>query len=303
MSPHQVVIKIPATTANLGPGFDCLAMALDLWNQFVFTPRDSGYQLHVEGEGAGVISSNPENLAITAFELFFKRFEIPKIPGLQILSSNQVPISSGLGSSATAILAGLLAARSISERIVSDAEILRLACEIEGHPDNVSAALSGGLTVSILDQGEPIVRRFELPRVQAVIILPAVQLPTRQARSVLPAQVPFVDAVFNLGRAALVVEALRSGDLDLLGRCMQDHLHQPYRLGLIPGAQAALEAARSAGAAAAVLSGAGPSLIAFFHGDPEPVSRAMQHALAQHGVSSRKWFLFSTNQGAQIETS
>jgi homoserine kinase len=301
MSLEKVTVQIPATTANLGPGFDCLAMALDLWNQAVFTLQESGFRVDVEGEGAGQIQSDCENLMVRAFNRFYQRFEIPAPPGLYIQCINHVPLSSGLGSSATASLAGLLAAQAFSGYPTSKDELLHMACELEGHPDNAAAALLGGLAIAIWKQDLLITRRIELPNICTVVVLPAIKLSTKLARAALPLQVSLKDAVYNLGRTALVVEALRDGDLNLLGQCMEDRLHQPYRLELIPGAKAALEAARFAGAHAAVISGAGPSLIAFPSGDPEPIARAMQAELARYGIPAREFILRSTNRGALVE--
>lgn len=298
MSLKQVTVQVPATTANLGPGFDCLALALDLWNQAVFTLRDTGYEVEIEGEGAGSIATDRHNLMVESFLHYYKRTGLHAPAGLHIRCTNRVPLGSGLGSSAAACLGGLLAAQALSGHFAGQDEILRMACELEGHPDNAAAALLGGLTIAAWDNEILITRRVDLPAILAVVILPAIKLPTKLARAALPAQVQYRDAVFNLGRTALVVEALRTGDMQLLSQCMDDRLHQPYRLKLIPGGEEALKAARSAGAHAAVISGAGPSLIAFPSGDPEPVAAAMQTELERTGVTTRKYILSTTNRGA-----
>jgi len=300
MKRHKVTVRIPATSANLGPGFDCLALALDLWNRAVFTLKNSDFRVEIQGEGAGQIASNRQNLMVRAFLHFYKRFKIAAPAGLHIQCVNQVPLGSGLGSSATATLGGLLAAQALSGYPASQHEILKLACELEGHPDNAAAALLGGLAIVAWDKDVVITRRIELSKVCAVVVLPGLKLSTRTARAALPEEVPLKDAVYNLGRTALVVEALRNGDMDLLSQCMDDRLHQPYRLEMIPGGKAALDAARTAGAAAAVISGAGPSLIAFPTGDPERVAEAMQSELSRCGLPARRFILNTTNQGASV---
>ena len=176
-----------------------------------------------------------------------------------------------------------------------------MAIQLEGHPDNAAAALYGGLVV-IVDQEECgwLVRRFDLPAFQAALILPEIELPTQKARAALPKQVALNDAVYNIGRTGLVIEALRTGDMQLLTEVMDDRLHQPYRLPLIPGGAEAIAAAKRMGAAAAI-SGAGPSVIAFTRGDPVSAGKAMLAEFRQAGVQSRMFLLQTTNRGAQLE--
>ena len=178
-------------------------------------------------------------------------------------------------------------------------QLLEMAIEIEGHPDNAAAAVHGGLVVvsGANDQGW-LVRRFDLPALSAALVLPNFDFPTHAARAALPKLVPFGDAIFNMGRAVLVTEALRTGDLDLLGKAMEDRLHQPYRLPLIPQAAAVMAAARKAGAKAIAISGAGPSVIAFTPGDLALVGAAMAGEYQAVGIAARTYNLFTTNCGA-----
>jgi homoserine kinase len=261
--------------------------------------------LSIEGEGAGRLPEDGSNPVIQAARWLFERSG-QHLPGLQVHCTNHIPLGSGLGSSAAAVLLGLLGAGALLDLHFSQTDLLKMAVTFEGHPDNAAGALYGGLIVVVKDQmdGLPdgwIVRRFELPRLQAVLVLPDFDFPTQAARAALPAQVGLREAVFNLGRTALVVEALRTGDLGLLGQVMDDRLHQPFRLPLIPGAAQALQAACQAGAAAAVISGAGPSLIAFSKDDPAPAGAAMAQAFAASGLNSRTFLLQTTNQCAQAE--
>jgi homoserine kinase len=294
-----VRVRVPASTANLGPGFDCLGLTLDLWNEAAFIPTGEGIEVSIEGEGKNRLPVDRTNLVAYAFRLYYRHHQIPLPPGLRIACRNNIPSGSGMGSSASGALLGLLGACALSGQPASAEELLVLAAAIEGHADNAAAALYGGLTVTIATGSSWLVRRFDVPRIQALLVLPDFHLPTQAAREALPKQVSLADAVFNLGRTALVVEAFTSGDLDLLCHCMEDHLHQPYRLKLVPGGDEAMAAARAAGAAVA-LSGAGPSLIAFCGGDSTPVGQAMQNAFERAGVRARVFQLQTTSACAQI---
>ena len=254
----KIHVKVPATTANLGPGFDALGLALDLWNEADFvTTDDKQITLTISGEGEGKLPTDANNPIV---EAALQIFDLAKQPcsGMRIHCINRVPLSSGLGSSSTAMLTGLLGANALLGNPFNEEEILKLAIENEGHPDNVAPAMLGGLVASIVYEGRVI--SLKLPTranrspMHVTIVLPDFDFPTRQARAILPKQVDRKDAIYNISRAVLVTEALRTGDLDLLGKAMTDALHQPYRLPLIPGAQAAMNAARNAGAAAVALS-------------------------------------------------
>ena len=231
---------------------------------------------------------------------FYEAFGQPAPRGLRLHCANRIPLGGGLGSSAAAILTGLLGANALLGSPAGQSELLSLAVAAEGHPDNVAAALTGGLVLSAVAADAPLVRRVEVPALQVAVATPDFDLPTRAARAALPRQVPLEDAVFNLTRTAFVVEALRSGDLDLLGQVMADRLHQPYRFKLIPGAEAAARAARESGAVAVALSGAGPSLIAFAPRDPQAVAAAMAAAFRSAGLKARGMVLGISDQGASV---
>ena len=301
---HRLRVRVPATTANLGPGFDALGMALDLWNEAEFTRRADGrIVVTVTGEGAGTLPTDAHNLVAASALRIFELAGEPPI-GLQINCYNNIPLASGMGSSGAAVLSGMLAANALlDERFDQDA-LLKIAIQAEGHPDNVAPAMLGGLVLCMADGERVSVHRLA-PNVGRkpifiTLALPECDFPTQAARAVLPAQVTRQDAVFNISRAVLVAEALRSGDMGLLGSAMEDRLHQPYRLPLIPGAQAALEAAKIAGAAAVALSGAGSSLAAFSaHRDPA-IGEAMLRAYAKVGIAARVFELRSSDAGAEI---
>jgi homoserine kinase len=288
----EITVRVPATTANLGPGFDCLGLALDLWNSAIFRVTAGESRVDAQGEGADQLPRGHSNLILQAASLLFEHCG-KATPGLHLRCINQIPLGSGLGSSAAAVLLGLMGAN----------DLLDLAVRLEGHPDNAAAALYGGVVTVIRSPADRwLVRRFDLPDWQAAYVLPEIDFPTHLARAALPGQVMLADAVFNIGRAALVLEALRTSDPVLLGAVMEDRLHQPYRLPLIPGAAAALAAACRSGGAAA-LSGAGPSVIAFLMTDPGEACRAMTAAFAQAGITARALALQTTNRGAEVSFS
>jgi homoserine kinase len=290
----MIKIRVPATSANLGPGFDCLGMAVDLWNEVAFE-KGSQLKFRASGEGSEKLNKGNRNLLTKAY---MRLFEIcgRKMPGVHIAARNEIPMSSGLGSSAAAIVAGLFGANEMLERPLGTDDLLKLATEMEGHPDNVAPALLGGLVVSVMKPDEIISRRYEVPPLSVVIVTPNVEWLTKTARAVLPKSVSRADAIHNIGRTVLVVEALRTGDLDLLQRVMEDRIHQPYRLRHINGGAAAYKCARQFGAAA--LSGAGPSIITFMQ--PEKAEEARKNIRAvfeERGVNTKSFLISPGMQG------
>ena len=255
----MIKIRVPATSANLGPGFDCLGLALDIWNDVSFVESDS-IRYQVTGEGAEKLNHRPKNLLTDSFRRVFEICGTP-LKGVTIEAHNKILHSSGLGSSAAAIVAGIYGANELLGKPLDIHALVKLATQIEGHPDNVAPALLGGLVVSAMTESEVITRRYDVPLLSAVIVKPDVHWQTHTARTVLPKTVSRADAIFNIGRTALVIDALRNGDLNLLQKVMDDRIHQLYRLKHIPTGIAAYETARQFGAAA--LSGAGPSIICF----------------------------------------
>ena len=298
---RRVRVRVPATSANLGPGFDCLGLALDLWNEAEFTLEGEGLRLRCDGEGRD-IPTDERNLIVQGMRFFCDTRGLPFPHGVKIDCHNHIPVSSGLGSSAAAVIMGLLGAAALLDVPLETGDALALGARMEGHADNASAALLGGLVMVAAGKGGAwLARRIQIPERQVAVVLPEVTLPTHAARAALPTEIAMQDVTYNLGRAILVVEALRTGDLDLLSQAMDDRLHLPYRLPLIPGAECALDAARQAGASAVTLSGAGPSLIAFTAGDPSRAAEAMSEAFKQAGVPSRTFLLKTSPAGASIE--
>ena len=292
-------VLVPATTANLGPGFDCLGMALALYQEIELTEIPHGLEIVIDGEGAAELSHDAGNLILRSAQRVFDRVGyVP--PGLCLRSINRIPMMGGLGSSSAAIVGGLVAANQLTNNQLTSSQLLDLAIEIEGHPDNVAPALLGGLVIVAADDNGPIVDRVDVPDLTVVVINPDLRVATKTARRILPTQIPRADAIFNAGRVALVTLALSRGDLDLLGRAMDDRLHQPLRKFLIIGYDMVLAAAKAAGAAAIAISGSGPSLIAFAHDRHAEIAAAMTAAFAANQIESRTWVLKVDRTGARI---
>lgn len=263
-----VHVRVPATSANLGPGFDALGLALGLQDDVVARIADSGLFIDVAGEGAD-IARDESHLVVRAMRAAFERIG-GQPHGLELSCANRIPHSRGLGSSAAAIVAGLLLARALvlgGEEHLPDGELLALAAELEGHPDNVAACLMGGLTIAWTEGSARAVRLDCDPRVRPVVFIPPFTASTAHARGLLPEAVPHGDAAFTAGRAALLIAALTEHP-DLLLPATEDRLHQSYRA---PAMQDSAELVRvlRAGATPAVISGAGPTVLALACDDDE----------------------------------
>jgi homoserine kinase len=303
----MIRIRIPATTANLGPGFDCMGLALDLWNSFELHLGGESYTVESHGEGADVLPFGPDNLIITTLfnELDHLRAPIPE--GFRIVAHNAVPCMSGLGSSSTATLAGIIFAHALVRSAAGDDptelnlhEVLARSIEVEGHGDNVAPALMGGFVIVMPDESGVLTQRVPHVPIKTVVCVPDFAFPTSVARRALPDFYSKADAIFNIGRAMLVAEALRQGDDAMLARAMNDRIHEPYRLPLIPGAQAAKACALEFGALCVALSGAGPGLIAFARHGHERIGKSMKHAFAEADYESRFWILDVSSAGTSI---
>jgi homoserine kinase len=274
-------------------------MALQLYNSVEMAVTDSGLLIDVQGEGAGEIPKDESNIAYLAACRVFKHVGY-KYGGLKIKLNNNIPVSRGLGSSTAAVVGGIIAANIISERQLTRREILNMACAMEGHPDNVAAAVLGGIAVAAPVDGEIKHVKIELPKkIKAVVAIPEFNLPTKVSREALPQQVSFNDAAFNLARLALLVAALGQGDMTLLGVAMEDRLHQPYRSNLVPGMKKVIAAARLAGARGVSLSGAGPTLVALTDDNYQHIARVMKDTFKQNGVISKTMILDPSPVGAR----
>jgi homoserine kinase len=294
----RVRVRVPATSANLGPGFDALGLALALYNEVTASEADT-VSVTIEGEGAGRLSTGAENVVARAVRHAYDAAGRP-FKGVALTCVNRVPTARGLGSSAAAWVGGLVAGNALLGGPLSREALLALAARAEGHPDNVTAALLGGLTVSCA-LGEGRIAAISLPvpgAVRWVVLVPETTSATAEARAVLPPTYSRADAVFNVQRVSLLLAALQSGRFDLLGAALDDRIHQPYRLRLFPWMTAVADAARAAGALGCVLSGAGPSLLAAVRDDADVVARSMEGALAAAGVRGRACAFAVDTEGA-----
>ena len=274
--PAAVKVRVPATIANLGPGFDALGIAVQMHLEIDVEPRRDSVDLSVEGEGAESLPSDDTNLVLRSMNAFFDHVG-RRPPGFAVRIKNPIPLGAGLGSSAAAIVGGLFAARAVTGRTVPQIEMVQLATSIEGHPDNVLPALLGGLVVCYRGREEDL-RYFRIEpseRLVPILAVPREGFSTSEARQGLPDTVPFMDAQFTTARAALLVAALSTGaGSDVLSDAMNDRLHQPHRLSLMPESAAVHEELIAAGLPVA-LAGAGPSLLLVIP-RPEAATRAEQ---------------------------
>lgn len=286
MSGAPIVVRVPGSSANLGVGYDVLALALDLHLQVtVEAAADGESTLAVLGEGAGALQWDESNRFLAGLGAGARAAGVDELPALRVGMQNLIPLARGLGSSAAATVAGLLVARELFGAPDSAEALLELASGIEGHPENAAASLYGGFVVCAAGRA---VRFDPPPDLRAVLYVPDRQLATADMRAVLPESIPHADAVHNLGRAALVVSAFASGDLSLLAAMYDDRLHEPYRVNVYPELANLVAAARAAGALGAALSGAGSSVLALCRaGAVRGITDAVEHAARSVGLPGR----------------
>jgi homoserine kinase len=302
MTLNSVTVRAPATSANLGPGFDCIGMALDTWNELKLT-RGS-FSVSAVGEGADLVPLDESNLVVTSVGAVFKYIGEP-VPGLQYECTNRIPFSRGMGSSSAAIVAGLVAGSAISGADLSREELTVLAADIEGHPDNVAPAIYGGCTIGVRN-GEAgwVVDRVSVPDdLHAVLFVPEKQTDTHESRGGLPVQISRDDAVFNIGRAALLVNALSTGRLEFLKHATEDRLHQPQRTQAFRPMPHLIAAALNGGAHGAFLSGAGPSVLALATGREVTIGYEMAETARHFGVDGKTMIMAVTQDGASVMSS
>jgi homoserine kinase len=292
-------VRVPASVANFGPAFDALAVAVALHSVFTVDAATRP-AVEVEGEGSRLVPSDARNLAYRAAAAVAERTGRPQ--AFAIHCHNGIPPSRGLGSSAAAIVGGVFAANTLLGEPLPPAALLEIAADIEGHPDNVAAALFGGAVVLARDGAQTAWTRF-LPAWDADIVLaiPDYTVPTEHARRVLADRVPRRDAVTNVGRTGLLVAAMLTGRLDVLETAMADALHQPYRATLNPGMMEVITAARRAGAFGSALSGSGPTIVAVCPPQKaDAVGAAMVRAFADAGQSARSVRVDVDRYGAAV---
>ncbi len=309
MSKHSAVtVQVPATTANLGPGFDCIGAALSLYNTFEFslvtnasTEVEPCLEIEVEGIEAQRVQCDRQNLVYQAFCYFFQQLNLP-IPSIHLKIFLGVPLARGLGSSATAIIGGLMGANVLAGSPLTRTQLLNFAIALEGHPDNVAPALLGGCQLSILDETT---QQWTFCPIQwtsetvPIVAIPDFELSTQAARNVLPQECSYGDAIFNIAHMGLLIKGLETGRGDWIQVALQDRLHQPYRTALIQGFEHVQQAAIHAGAYGLAISGAGPTLLALssLEKSSEIVSQ-MQAAWESCGIFAQVCILQLDPKGA-----
>lgn len=300
MSMSYVKVRVPGTSANCGPGFDAIGIACTIYNELELTlTREPQCCIEIEGEGVSGIPKDDRNIAYQAVMLVLTKVQ-SEFRGVHLRMRNDIPMARGLGSSAAAIVAGLVAANIATGEQLTQQEILELATSLEGHPDNVAPAIFGGVSISVMAGDEVHSLKILPPRkLYMVVAVPEFGLSTKAARQVLPKVLPFKDAVFNVSRSSLFVAAITQGKYNLLCHALEDKLHQPYRERLIPGMADVFKAAVAAGALGAAISGAGSCLVAFTENNTENIGTAMVSAFQANDVAARFLVLDIDTEGAK----
>ena len=299
---NTIRVAAPATTANLGPGYDCLGMALDIWNTIEVErlPEGAATVVAVSGEGEGELESGAENLVHRSMEFLYRELG-QQLPPVSVACANEIPLARGLGSSAAAIAGGLAAANALSGGEFSHRDLLEMAATIEGHPDNVAAAVMGGLQLVVTEENTLYTVPVSVPAaIHAVLFIPEKRIATADARAVLPQQLSVVDAVHNMSRVALLVAGMATNHPEYLEMATQDRLHQPYRQPLFPAMKLLMKAARDAGALGAFLSGSGSTVLALTQGREMTVAYEMAEAARQALVEGTVKVTQPTALGAHL---
>lgn len=298
----MIRVRVPATTANLGPGFDALGLALRLHNSVALEAAPEP-RIEIEGEGAMALPRDPSHLAYrAALAVAGARKGAAAPRAFHLRQHNRIPLARGLGSSAAAIVGGAAAANALLGGPLDVQGLIDLAAGLEGHPDNVAPAVLGGLVACVTTEAGKIRWTRLIPRrLRVVIAIPEFAVSTAEARRLLPETVPFRDAVFNVTRTALLVASLAEGQMDMLDEATRDRLHQPYRARLVPGLEAVFAAARAAGAHGVALSGSGPAVVAF--GEAPGIGEAMRRAFESAGAECRVVDVEVDTEGTVVEGS
>jgi len=256
-------IKVPATTANMGPGFDCFGMALNLYNELIVEESDR-FLIEIKSETPLMFMTTEDNLIYQVITRFYDKIG-KKMPKLKLTQYDKIPMTRGLGSSSACIVAGLFAANELTGKPMTKDELAQMACQIEGHPDNVAPAVYGGLIVAVLEGEEKILHHIKISpsdELSFVTFIPDFQLSTAKARRILPSGYSKADVIFNISRASLFIASMMSKNWDNLPVSVNDRIHQPFRGAFIPGMDKIFEHAKNEGAKGVFMSGAGPTIIA-----------------------------------------
>ncbi|MGB9679536.1 MAG: homoserine kinase [Minisyncoccia bacterium] len=300
-SDMTVKVRVPASSANLGPGFDCMGVALNLYTEISLSIINDGLIIEVSGEGHKEIEKDEENLVYKAVSKIFQKAQVP-LKGLKIQIKNGIPLKSGLGSSAAAIIGGMMGANELLGGFFTKDEILNIAAVMEGHADNVGPALNGGLNITAVDGDYAYYVKKELDNnLHFIAFTPQKGLKTEIARNILPEKIDFKDGVFNTGRASLLTAAFLTQNYELLKVASLDRLHQQYRSALIPEMYQCFDKAMSAGAYSAFLSGAGPTIMALSCIDKDDeIINEVGNVYVSKNIPYRVYKLYCENKGTQI---
>ncbi|MEK3716986.1 homoserine kinase [Paenibacillus sp. FSL R7-0333] len=296
-------VKVPASTANLGPGFDTLGMALSLY-AWIEMEEAAETVFHLYGDEMAGLPRDKSNLLYKVAQMVFAEAGV-QVPELSISMYSEIPLTRGLGSSASAIIGALAAANAMIGSPLGQAKLFDMATTIEKHPDNVGASLFGGIITAVWDGEHADYIRIEPPQeLEFLVVIPEFELETVKAREALPAEVTLGDAVHNISRTSLLTAALAAGRLDLIGTAMQDRLHQPYRAPLVPGMAKLLAEAPGHGALGIALSGAGPTLLCMVDRSEQrkqELELFLTETMQENGISARTVWLSPCNTGVTAE--
>lgn len=294
-------VRVPASTANLGPGFDCMGIALKLYSEAEFELIDKGIEINITNEGKDYVPKDENNLISRSMKYLFSK--AGKVcDGVRVNVNSRIPVTRGLGSSSAAIVAGLVGANFLLDNRFSRDDLLRAACEIEGHPDNVTPALTGGFTVSLFDGKKVHYSKSDISsEIKFAAMIPQFYLPTRRSRSLLPDYTRFKNAVYNVAQASLLSAALSKGDTSLLSVCFKDKLHQRYRFPQIKSGEYIIRAARRFGACGGYISGAGPTIMSVVCKEYDEFESKMNELIKTNLPNWRLVMLDADNEGAYIE--
>ena len=300
----MIKIRVPATTANLGCGFDCFGLALKKYLFLEIEEAKEDLMIQSRGEGAAQFEKGENNLIWKAFMLVLKKYGKGRdVKGIRIKTLNQIPVTRGLGSSASAIIGGIIAASRLYNLKLSNEEILKAALSLEGHMDNIVPALMGGFTLAYSTENKPVKwLKIKFPNdLRVVVAIPDFHLSTEKMRSVLPDKLPLSDAIFNLSRSALLVKSLQESRWELLAEAMEDKIHQPYRATYIPGLQEMFSQVKNTGYAGIALSGSGPTVISLTkRGTENIISQIMGDAFLKAGINCRVLVLEPDLEGTKF---
>ena len=300
----MIEIRVPASTSNLGSGFDSIGVALKLYLKMrvqKLPPDAPAHKIEVTGEDADLIPTDETNMAVRALMLAGQR-EGVDVPKLHLMIENQIPVARGLGGSGAAIIAGLTAFEAITGRTLGEEKVLHYAYELEGHADNVTPSVMGSLVLTCLtEEGKIKYIQSDWPReLKVIAVIPSFRLSTERARSILPSEIPLKDVVFNLQRAVLLWPALTGRRYDLVREAMKDRVHQPYRQSLVPGLSEALQIRDLDGLVGIALSGAGPTIIALASSNFQRIGQEIVACFEKTEMTARALILDVDRQGRTV---